>query len=169
MSVRLSAVVLLAGLAFAAPVHAEVDLLNLEQFSGAQESESAALIAVDPTMIGAPVTALPSSPDQPAPVAEIQDEGLTDPQPEPATLVELAGPTPSEEKIQSVSLAPESFVDHNQDEMLAWIATDLASAGEATTGSLAPESAGTETLLTEQPVVYPSEDNALSLEEQLIP
>jgi hypothetical protein len=167
MSVRLSAVVLLAGLAFAAPVHAEVDLLNLEQFSGAQESESAALIAVDPTMIGAPVTALPSSPDQPAPVAEIQDVVLADPQ--PAALVELAGPTPSEEKIQSVSLAPESFVDHNQDEMLAWIATDLASAGEATTGSLAPESAGTETLLTEQPVVYPLEDNALSLEEQLIP
>ena len=167
MSVRLSAVVLLAGLAFAAPVHAEVDLLNLEQFSGAQESESATLIAVDPTMIGAPVTARPSSPDQPAPVAEIQDEGLTNPQ--PATLVELAGPIASEEKIQSVSLAPESFVDHNQDEMLAWIATDLASAGEATTGSLAPKSAGTETLLTEQPVVYPSEDNALSLEEQLIP
>ena len=167
MSVRLSAVILLTGLAFAAPVHAEVDLLNLEQVSDAQENETSPLIAVDPAMIGAPVTALPSAPDQPAPVAEIQDEGLTHPQ--PATLVDLADPTPSEEKIQSVSLAPDSFVDQNQDEMLAWIATDLASAGEATTGSLAPESAGTETLLTEQPVVYPLEDNALSLEEQLIP
>jgi hypothetical protein len=169
MSVRLSAVVLLAGLAFAAPVHAEVDLLNLEHLSDTQVSETAPLIAVDPSMIGTPVTALPSTPDQLAPVAEIQDEGLTDPLPEPATLVELAGPTPSEEKIQSVSLALESIVDHNQDEMLAWIATDLASAGEVTTGSVAPESAGTETLLMEQRVVYPLEDNTPSLEEQLIP
>ena len=169
MSVRLSAVVLLAGLAFAAPVHAEVDLLNLEHLSDTQVSETAPLIAVDPSMIGTPVTALPSTPDQLAPVAEIQDEGLTDPQPEPTTPVELAGPTPSEEKIESVSLAPESFLDRNQDELLAWIATDLASAGEVTTGSVAPESAGTETLLMEQRVVYPLEDNTPSLEEQLIP
>ncbi len=169
MSVRLSAVVLLAGLAFAAPVYAEVDLLNPEPFSDAQESETAPFIAVNPAMIDAPVTALPSPLDQPAPVAEIQDVALADPQSEPTTPVELAAPTPSEEKIESISLAPEALLDHNQDEMLAWIAADLAFAGEVTTGSVAPESAGTETLPVEQPVVYPSEDNALSLEEQLIP
>ena len=169
MSVRLSAVVLLAGLAFAAPVHAEVDLLNLEQISDAQESETAPLIAVDPAMIGTPVTALPSTPDQSVPAAEIQDVALADPQPEPATPVELAAPTPSEDKIESISFAPESLLDHNQDETLAWIAADLASAGEVTTGSVADERAGTETLPVEQPVVYPSEDNAGWIGEQLIP
>jgi hypothetical protein len=167
MSVRLSAVVLLTGLAFAAPAHAEVDL-NPEHFLDAHETETAALIAVNLAMLQGAPSSLPSGIDQPVPVAEASNGDPVDLRAEPAALVDLVSVTASEGH-EEASLAPEFFLGHNEDETFAWIAADLASARELTTGTIANDSAGTASYAADQPISQSLTDDALPFEEYLLP
>jgi hypothetical protein len=164
MSVRLSAVALLTGLAFAAPAYAEVDLLNPEHFVDAQETETAALIAVDLAMLQSPTSSTPSGVDQLVSVADTSNGDLEELRSEPTTPADLVSVTPSE-KHEEASLAPEFFLDHNEDQTFAWIAADLASAQELTTGTIANDSAGT----ADQPITQSLTDDALPFEEYLLP
>jgi hypothetical protein len=168
MSVRLSAVALLTGLAFAAPAHAEVDLLNPEHFLDAHEAETAALIVVDLAMLQGPASSLPSGIDQPVSVADTSNGDLVELRSEPAAPVGLLSATPSEGH-EGASLAPELFLDRNEDETFAWIAADFASARELTTGTIANDSAGTAPLLADQPITQSLTDDALPFEEYLLP
>jgi hypothetical protein len=168
MSVRLSAVALLTGLAFAAPVHAEVDLLNPEHFLDAHETETAALIAVDLAMLQGAASSTSSGINQPVPVAEASNDDPVDLRSEPAALVDLVSATPSEEH-EEASLAPELFLDRNEDETFAWIAADFASARELTTGTIANDSAGTAPFRPDQPITQSLTDDALPFEEYLLP
>jgi hypothetical protein len=168
MSVRLSAVALLTGLAFAAPAHAEVDLLNPEPFLDAHEAETAALIVVDLAMLQGPASSPPSGIDQPVSVADTSNGDLVELRSEPAAPVGLLSATPSEEH-EGASLAPEFFLDHNEDETFAWIAADLASARELTTGTIANDSAGTAPFRPDQPINQSLTDDALPFEEYLLP
>ena len=57
--------------------------------------------------------------------------------------VELAArPIPLDLLAIELALMPELFLDANEDETFAWIAKDLADAGELVTGSLSPEAPG---------------------------
>ena len=168
MSVRLSAVALLTGLAFAAPVHAEIDLLNPEHFVDAYETETAALITVDLAMLQGPASTTPSGIDQPMPMAEAANGGLVELRSEPAAPADLVSVTPSEEH-KEASLAPEFFLDGNEDETFAWIAADLASVRELTTGAIANHSAGTAPSSADQPITQSLTDDALPFEEYLLP
>jgi hypothetical protein len=168
MSVRLSAVVLLTGLAFAAPAHAEVDLLNSEHFLDAHETETATLIAVDLATLQGAASSLPSGIDQPVSMAEASNGDPVDLHSESAALVDLVSATPSEGH-EEASLAPEFFLDRNEDETFAWIASDLASARELTTGTLANDSAGTACYAEDQPISQSLTDDALPFEEYLLP
>jgi hypothetical protein len=168
MSVRLSAVVLLTGLAFAAPAHAEVDLLNSEHFLDAHETETATLIAVDLATLQGAASSLPSGIDQPVSVAEASNGDPVNPHWEPAALVDLVSATPSEGH-EEASLAPGFFLGHNEDETFAWIAADLASAQELTTGTIANDSAGTASCAADQPIAQSLTDDALPFEEYLLP
>jgi hypothetical protein len=168
MSVRLSAVALLTGLAFAAPVHAEVDLLNPEHFVDAHETETAALIAVDLAMLQGPASFTPSGVAQPVSVAEASTGNLVELRSGPAAPADLVSVTPSE-KQEEASLAPEFFLGHNEDETFAWIAADLVPARELTTGTIANDSTGTAPLLADQPITQSLTDDALPFEEYLLP
>ena len=168
MSVRLSAVALLTGLAFAAPAHAEVDLLNPEHFVDAQETETAALIAVDLAMLQGPVSFTPSGVDQPVSVADASNGDLVELRSQSAAPADLVSVTPSEEH-KEASLATGFFLDHNEDETFAWIAADLVSARELTTGTIAHDSAGTAPSLVDQPITQSLTDDALPFEEYLLP
>jgi len=169
MSVRLSAVALLTGLALAAPAYAEADLLNPEHFLDAQESETAALIAVDLAMLQDPASAAPSGREQPVSMADASTSGPADLRSEPAALSSPVSLTPAGGNGEAAALAPELFLDSNQDETFAWIAAELASAVELTTGTLARESAEAAPLLAEQPLVQALTDDALPFEEYLLP
>jgi hypothetical protein len=168
MSVRLTAVFLLTSFAFSAPAHAEVDLLNPEHFLDVYETETSALIAVDLAMLQGPASSPPSGIDQPASLAEASNGDPVDLRSEPAAPFDLVSVTSSEE-YDEASLAPELFLDRNEDETFAWIAADLASARELTTGTIASESAGTATLLVHQPISQSLSDDALPFEEYLLP
>jgi hypothetical protein len=168
MSVRLSAVVLLTGFAFAAPAHAEVDLLNPEHFLDTHETETAALIAVDLAMLQGAVSSPPSGIDQPVSLAEASNGDPVDLRSEPAAPFDLVSVTSSEEHEQA-SLAPELFFDRNEDETFAWIAADLASARELTTGTIANDSAGTAPFRPDQSITQSLTDDALPFEEYLLP
>ncbi|WP_262299840.1 hypothetical protein [Microvirga sesbaniae] len=165
MSVRLSAVALLTGLAFAAPVHAEVDLLSLEQFVDAHETETAALIAVDLAILQGPASFAPSEAAQLVSVADTLTGDLARLRSEPAVLVSV---TPAE-KQEEASLAPELFLDLNEDETFAWIAADLAPAQELTTGTIENDRAGTAPLPEGQLIIQSLTDDALPFEEYLLP
>jgi hypothetical protein len=168
MSVRLTAVALLTGFAFSAPAHAEVDLLNPEHFLGVYETETSALIAVDLAMLQGPASSPPSGIDQPVSLAEASNGDPVGLRSEPGALVDLVSVTPSEERYEA-SLAPEFFLGRNEDETFAWIAADLASARELTTGTIASEGVGTATLLVHQPISQSLSDDALPFEEYLLP
>jgi len=163
MSVRLSAVVLLTGLALAAPAHAEVDL-NPERFLDVHETETAALIAVDLAMLQDAVSSTPSGIDQPVSAAEASNGDPVDLRSESVAPVDLVSATPSEGD-EEASLAPEFFLDRNENETFAWIATDLAFARELTTGTIVNDSAGT----ADQPITHSLTDDALPFEEYLLP
>jgi hypothetical protein len=166
MSVRLSAVALLTGLALAAPAYAEVDLLTPEHFLDAQETETAALIAVDLAMLQSPASAAPSGMEQPVPMAEAPTSDLADLRSEPAAPV---SPTPAGEHVEEAVLTPEFYLDSHQDETFAWIAAELASVRELTTGTIAKESAEAAPLPAEQPLVHALTDDALPFDEYLLP
>jgi len=169
MSVRLSAVALLTGLAFAVPVHAEVDLLNPEHFLDAYEAETAALIAVDLAMLEGLASSTPSGMEQPVPMAEAPTSDLADLRSEPAAPASPVSLTPAGEHVEGASLAPEFFLDSNQDETFAWIAAELASTRELTTGTIAKESAEAAPPPADQPSVHALTDDALPFEEYLLP
>jgi hypothetical protein len=101
-------------------------------------------------------------------LAEASNGDPVDLRSEPAAPVDLVSVTSSEE-YDEASLAPEFFLDRNEDETFAWIAADLASARELTTGTIASESAGTATLLVHQPISQSLSDDALPFEEYLLP
>jgi hypothetical protein len=168
MSVRLSAVALLTGLAFAAPVHAEVDLLNPEHFVNAHETETAALIAVDLAMLQSPASFTLTGVDQPVSVAEASTGDPVDLRSEPAAPVNLVSATLFEVH-EEASLTPELFLDRNEDETFAWIAADLASARELTTGTIANDSTGTASLPADQLIIQSLTDDALPFEGYLLP
>jgi hypothetical protein len=168
MSVRLTAVVLLTGFVFAAPAHAEFDLLNPEHFLDTHETETAALIVVDLAMFQGPVSSPSSGTDQPVSVTEAPNGDPVDLRSEPTAPVDLVSATPSEGH-EEASLAPEFFLDHNQDETFAWIAADLASAQELTTGTIASESTGTATPLVHQPISQSLSGDAPPFEEYMLP
>ena len=169
MSVRLSAVALLTGLALAAPAYAEVDLLTPEHFLDAHDTETAALIAVDLAMLQSPASAMPSGVEQTMPIAEAPTSDLADLRAEPAAPVNPVSPTPAGEYVEEAGLAPEFFLDSHQDETFAWIAVELASARELTTGTIAMESAEAAPLLAKQPFDHSLTDDALPFEEYLLP
>ncbi|MBQ0820792.1 hypothetical protein KBI52_11295 [Microvirga sp. HBU67558] len=168
MNVRLSAVALLTGLAFAAPVHAEVDLLSPEPFVDAHETETAALIAVDLAMLQGAASFTPSEAAQPVSVADASNSNRVELRSEPAAPADLVSATPAE-KYEEGSLAPELFLDLYEDETFAWIAADLAPALELTTGAIANDSAGTAPLPEGQLIIQSLTDDALPFEEYLLP
>lgn len=168
MNVRLSAVTLLTGLAFAAPAHAEVDLLNPEQLVDAYESETAALIALDLALLQGPASFAPSEAAQPVSVADASNGNLVELRSEPAAPADLVSGTPSE-KQEEASLAPELFLDLNEGETFAWIVTDLAPTRELTTGTIANDSAGTAPLSDDQLNIQSLTDDALPFEEYQLP
>jgi len=169
MSVRLSAIALLTGLALAAPAYAEVDLLNPEHFLDAQETETAALIAVDLAMLQGPTSSMPASTEQPVSMAEASTSDPVDRRSDPDAPVNPVSRTPGGEQVEKAALAPEFFLDRHQDETFAWIAADLVSARELTTGTIATESAEAAPLLTEQSLVHALTDDALPFTEFLLP
>jgi hypothetical protein len=169
MSVRLSAVALLTGLALAAPAYAESDLLNPEHFLDIQETETAALIAVDLAMLQSPTSATPAGMEQPVPMAEAPTRDLADLHSERAVPASPVSLTPAGEYDEEASLAPEFFLDSDQDETFAWIAGELASAGELTTGTIPEESAEAALFLAEELLVHVLTDDALPFEEYLLP
>jgi hypothetical protein len=169
MSVRLSAVALLTGLALAAPAYAEVDLLHPEHFLDVQETETAALIAVDLAMLQNPASAAPSGMEQPVPMADAPTSDLADLRSEPAAPATPVSPTPAGEHVEEAVLTPEFYLDSHQDETFAWIAAELASVRELTTGTIAKESAEAAPLLAEQPLVHALTDDALPFDEYLLP
>lgn len=166
MSVRLSAVALLTGLALAAPAYAEADLLNPEHFLDAQESETAALIAVDLAMLQGPASA---GREQPVSMADASTSDPGDLRSEPAAPASPVSLTLAGQHDEEAALVPEFFLDSDQGETFAWIAAELASAGELTTGTLARESAEAAPPLAEQPLVHALTDDALPFEEYLLP
>jgi hypothetical protein len=169
MSVRLSAVAFLAGLALAAPAYAEVDLLNPEHFLDAQETETAAIIAVDLAMLQGPTSSARSGVEQRVSMAEASTSDPPDLRSERAVPTSPVRSTPAGVRVGEATLAPEFFLDSHQDEMFAWIAGELASTGELTTGTLAKESADAAPLLADQPSVHALTDDALPFEEYLLP
>jgi hypothetical protein len=169
MSVRLSAVALLTGLALAAPAYAEVDLLTPEQFLDAQETETAALIAVDLAMLQGPASTTPLGLVQPVSMAEASTSDQADLLSEPAAPANPVRLTPAGGHGEEASLAPDFFLDSHQDETFARIAGELASAGELTTGTLARGSAEAAPLVAEQYLNHALTDDALPFEEYLLP
>jgi hypothetical protein len=161
MIVRLTAAVLLSGLTFATPSHAELDTLSFEHFLDPQETETATLIAVDLAML--------SSADAPAPGTELSDNGVIEQQPGPTLPAEVAGAVHLDQVVEQVLLAPELFLDCNENETLALIAAGIGSVEELATGSIADPSAGTASLPTERSIVHSLTDDALLFEEYLTP
>ena len=169
MSVRLSAVAFLTGLALAAPAYAEVDLLHPEHILDAQETETAALIAVDLAMLQSPASATHSAMEQPVPMADAPTSDPADLRAEPVAPASPISLTPAGEQVEEAVLAPEFFLDSNQDETFVWIAAELASAGELTTGTLARESAEAAAFLADRPLVHALTDDVLPFDEYLLP
>ncbi len=88
---------------------------------------------------------------------------------EPVAPVDLVSVTPSEEQVEEASLALEFLLGNNEDETVAWIAADHASARELTTGTITSKSAEKATLSADRPIVHSLTDDALPFEEYLLP
>jgi hypothetical protein len=169
MGVRLTTAIVLTGLAFAIPVRAEVDILNPEEFLGAQEAQTSALLAVDLARLQSPVSSTLVATDQSVSMAESGSDDLAGLHSEPVSPAASVSLTPAGTQVEEASLSPEIFLDSHEDETLVGIAVDLASSAELTTGTIAHGSAEAATLPADQTVAQSLTDDALPFEEYLLP
>lgn len=162
-------VLIAVSLATAAPARPEVDLLHPARFLDPRDTEeTVSLIAFDLAVQRGLALSQPSL-DQSPPVAKIPESELVDLRPLPEAPVEWVDLAPSDQPVEFVSLAPALFLDRQADETLAWIAADLASAGDITTGSIMGENAGPAAHPMEESAGRALTDDALSFEQYLFP
>lgn len=170
MIVRLTAAVLLTGLACATPSQAEVGAFSPELLLDAQGAETTALIARDLAARTGPAVSQVSNADAPMPAADVPSSDPTQPQMDAAVAPETSGHAPLEEEVEYGALAPELFLDRNEDETLSWTAAELSSLGELTTGSTTVHHTETDAFVAAAPIVINSlTDDALLLRTDLLP